>query len=66
MTTESRTFDLSDCQFTIAEAAAHLRVSRSYLYELIGEKRIKPVKLGKRTLVQGAELRRFMLALQAA
>ena len=64
--TESRTFDLSDCQFTVAEAAAHLRVSRSYLYELISEKKIKPVKLGKRTLVQGAELRRFMQTLERA
>ena len=46
---ESRAFDLTDCQFTTAEAATHLRVSRSYLYELIAAKKIKPVKLGKRT-----------------
>lgn len=65
-TDSSRVFDITDCQFTITEAADHLRVSRSYLYELIGEKKIKPVKLGKRTLVQGTELRRFMRTLQAA
>ena len=66
MTTNSvRTFDLADCQFTTTEAAAHLRVSRSYLYELIAAKKLKAVKLGKRTLVQGTELRRFMKSLAA-
>lgn len=60
---ESRAFDLSDCVFTVSEAADHLRVSRSYLYELIGEKKIKPSKLGKRTLIQGAELKRFLKAM---
>lgn len=62
---ESRTFDLTDCQFTVPEAADHLRVSRSYVYELIADRKIRPVKLGKRTLIQGAELRRFMKSLAA-
>ena len=60
---ESRTFDLADCQFTIPEAADHLRVSRSYVYELIGENKLRPIKLGKRTLIQGGELKRFMKSL---
>ena len=60
---DPRQFDLMDCQFTIPEAAEHLRVSRSYVYELIGEKKIRPIKLGKRTLIQGSELKRFMKAL---
>jgi excisionase family DNA binding protein len=64
--TESRAFDIGDCQFTIAETATHLRVSRSYVYELIGEKKIRPVKLGKRTIIQGVELRRFMKSLADA
>jgi excisionase family DNA binding protein len=63
---ENRQFDLADCQFSTAEAAAHLRVSRSYLYELISAKKIHPVKIGKRTLIQGRELRRYMDALAAA
>jgi excisionase family DNA binding protein len=62
---EARTFDLTDCQFTTTEAAAHLRVSRSYLYELIAAKKIRRVKLGKRTLIQGRELKRFMNSLAA-
>ena len=63
---ESRQFDISDCQFTTAEAAAHLRVSRSHLYELIADKKIRPVKIGKRTIIQGAEIRRFMKSLERA
>jgi excisionase family DNA binding protein len=62
---ESRTFPLEDCQFTTTETAAHLRVSRSYLYELIADKKIRPIKIGKRTLVQGVEIRRFMRSLAA-
>lgn len=62
---EPRTFDFADYQFTIPETATHLRVSRSYVYELIGAKKIRPIKLGKRTLVQGSELRRFMKSLAA-
>jgi excisionase family DNA binding protein len=56
----TRVFDIADCVFTVPEGAAHLRVSRSYFYELISAGKIKTTKLGKRTLVQGAELRRFM------
>ena len=62
---DARTFDLDDCQFTILEAADHLRVSRSYLYELIANEKIRPIKLGKRTLIQGGELKRFMKSLAA-
>ena len=62
---ESRTFDLADHQFTTIEAAAHLRVSRSYLYELIADKKIRPIKIGKRTIIQGTEIRRFMRSLAA-
>lgn len=63
--TEARQFDISDCQFTTAEAATHLRVSRSYLYELIAAKKLRPVKLGKRTFIQGRELKRFINSLAA-
>jgi len=63
--TEVRQFELVDCQFSVVDAARHLGISRSYLFELIAAKKIKPVKLGKRTLVQGRELKRFMDALAA-
>lgn len=63
--TEVRHFDLEDCQFSTVEAAAHLGISRSYLYELIGMRKIRPVRLGKRTIIQGVELRRFMKSLAA-
>ena len=60
-----RTFHIEDCQFNIQEAADHLKISRAYLYQLIAAKKIKPVKLGSRTLVQGGELKRFMKSLAA-
>ena len=63
--TETRHFAIEDCQFSIVQAAAHLCVSRSYVFELIAEKKIRPVRLGRRTLIQGDELRRFMRSLAA-
>jgi excisionase family DNA binding protein len=63
--TEVKHFDIVDCQFSIVDAARHLGISRSYLFALIAEKKISPVKLGKRTLIQGRELRRFMNSLAA-
>ena len=61
---ESRQFDITDCQFTVAEAAAHLRISKSFLYELIGQGKIRSVKIGdKKTIIQGVEIRRFMKSL---
>ena len=50
--------------FSIVEAAEHLRISRSLLYQLISAGKIKPVKIGHRTLIRGAEIERFMLALE--
>jgi excisionase family DNA binding protein len=48
--------------FTVPEAAAHLRISRGFLYALISERKIKPVKIGTRTLFAGTELARFIAA----
>ena len=42
-------FKIEDCNFTIIEAAKHLKVSRSYLYGLIGAKKIKVAKEGTQT-----------------
>lgn len=60
-----RQIDIGDCIFSIPECASHLKISRAFLYKLIGDDKIKPVKIGARTLVQGAELRRFMNSLAA-
>jgi excisionase family DNA binding protein len=45
---------------TISEAGQHLRISRALLYKLIQEGRIRTVKIGARTIVRGAELKRFL------
>ena len=52
--------------FTIPEAADYLRISRALLYKLIRQGRIQTVKIGKRTIVRGAELERFLDQQQAA
>ena len=44
--------------FTILEAADHLRISRSMVYRLIEAKRLVPRKIGSRTIITGAELLR--------
>ena len=52
--------------FTICEAANYLRVSRALPDKLIHQGRIKTVKIGKRTIVRGAEFERFLDQRQAA
>jgi excisionase family DNA binding protein len=52
--------------FTVGEAADYLRISRALLYRLIGQGRIKPTKIGKRTIVRAAEIERFLDQQQAA
>jgi excisionase family DNA binding protein len=56
-------FDICDHQFTVKETAAHLKVSRSFLYQLIRDKQIKTAKLGTRTIVPGVEVQRFVKAI---
>lgn len=57
---------IADRCFTINEAAAHLRISRAMLYKYIAANKIRPVKLGTRTIIRGAEIERFLDAAQAA
>lgn len=64
-TNQCRTFALEDSILTVAETATHLRVSRGYLYKMIEAGKIKPVKIGKRTLFKGREIQRFMRTLAA-
>jgi excisionase family DNA binding protein len=52
--------------FTVIEAAEHLRVSRAMVYKLISSQQLKPFKIGTRTLFSGAELERFVQSAQQA
>jgi excisionase family DNA binding protein len=56
----SSKFDLESSNFTVIEAAQHLRVSRCALYKLIRDESIRPVKIGSRTIIPGSELKRFV------
>ena len=53
-------------QFSVLEAAAHLRVSRSFMYKLISQGKLTPTKFGNRTIFTGSELERFVKAAQRA
>jgi len=46
--------------FSIPEAAAHLRVSRAFLYKLIRSGDLRIIKMGTRSIIRGSELTRFL------
>lgn len=46
--------------FSANEAADHLRISRAFLYKMIAADKLRPVKLGTRTIFTGRELLRFI------
>lgn len=50
---------------TVDEAIKRLAVSRTTLYELIKAREITPFKIGRKTLIPEAELRRFVDARMA-
>ena len=52
--------DFQHKNFSIQEAADHLRISRSFVWKLISQKRLRPLKVGSRTIVSGAEIERFL------
>jgi len=56
-------FDIEDHVFSVDDAATHLRISKSYLYELVAAKKLTLTKIGKRSIVKGAELARFVKSL---
>jgi excisionase family DNA binding protein len=56
-------FDIADHIFTVEKGAKHLNLSKSYFYELVKAKKIKIVKIGKRTMVTGGEIRRYIQSL---
>lgn len=46
--------------FTVEMAAAHLGVGRAFVFELIRQRKLKSVKLGRRRLIPGPVLERFV------
>lgn len=52
--------DLDDALLTIAEAIAALRIGSSHFYRLMQEGTIHPLRLGRRTLIPRAEIRRLI------
>ena len=52
--------------YSIEEAAISLGIGRTLVYKLIGEGQLKPVKLGKRTIIPAVELDAFLSRLGGA
>lgn len=61
-------FDVAECVFDIPELEIILKARRSKVYQKINAGELKTVKDGNRTLVTGAEVRRYLreLASRAA
>ena len=55
-----------DKLFTVSETIQLLHISRGNLYRLIAEGKLKPIKLGKRTLFSEQELEAFIEKLKRA
>jgi len=60
MTADSIDTEFSHRKFSIAEAAAHLRVSRGFVFKLLKQGKIKGSKLGRRTLITGRDIERAL------
>ena len=57
--------DTPDQLLSINEAAAVIRVGRSLLYTLIADGEIKPIKVGRRTVIPAGEIRRYVARQEA-
>jgi len=60
------TYDFIKATYSVSEAMQHLCIGRTKLYELVKQGRLKPVKLGKKTLFSATELARFLTTLETA
>ena len=58
--------DATAMAFTIDQAVRASGLSRATIYRLAGQGRIRPRKLGRRTLILASELRDLLQALPAA
>ena len=52
--------------FSIDGAANHLTVSRGWVYKQVRAKKLRLTKLGRRSVVTGKELARFIAAAERA
>ena len=50
--------------YDVRDTMRLLNLGRSTLYSLIKDGKIKPLKVGRKTLIEGAEIERFVHALR--
>lgn len=51
---------MSEGLMTVKEALDHLKIGRTKLYDLISEKKLRTVKIGKRTLFDPEDVKKFV------
>jgi excisionase family DNA binding protein len=49
-----------DRLFTVAQVCDRLSVSRRTFYNLVAQGELRPVKIGRRTMLRGSELTRYL------
>lgn len=49
-----------DQKFSIQETAGDIRCSVSYVWKLVRQGKLKPARIGGRTLITGSEIRRLV------
>lgn len=56
-------FELAETIFSPVDAAKYLTISKPTLYRLFKSKKLRPTKIGARTIVKGAEVVRYLASL---
>lgn len=53
------TTNFDERNFSVSEAAEHLRISESYVWKLIRKGDLKATRIGRRTIISGAAILRL-------
>ncbi len=59
-------YNFTKATYSVAETMAHLSVGRTKLYDLVKAKKLKPIKIGKKTIFPATELAGFLSTLKSA
>jgi excisionase family DNA binding protein len=63
---QTPSFSFDQATYSVAETMRHLSIGRTKLYALIADGKLKPRKIGKKTVFPASELARFIAELKPA
>jgi predicted DNA-binding transcriptional regulator AlpA len=61
---DPRTFGLTKAAYSVKEALYLISIGRTAFYDLIKQKQLSPIKIGRRTLIGSDELVRLLVNLR--